>query len=91
MRILPIWVVVRGAMLVGVVRRAASDRTVRALAAGWVLVSVFVPVAMLVEWRDATIIYMLGVLLTYAFVWSGLELAVGLHLRSRARELRTAS
>lgn len=86
-----IWVVIRGAMLVGVVRLAASDRMVRALTAGWALVSVFVPVTILVEWSDATIVYILGVLLAYAVVWSGLEVAVGLHLRSRTRALRTSS
>jgi uncharacterized membrane protein HdeD (DUF308 family) len=86
-----VWVVVRGALLVGVVRLAASDRTVRALTAGWALVSIIVPVSILVEWSDATIIYLIGVLLAYAFVWSGLELAVGLHLRSRERELRTCA
>lgn len=86
-----VWVVVRGAMLVSVVRQAASDRTMRALTAGWALVSVFVPVTILVEWSDATIVYILGVLLAYAFVWSGLELAVGVHLRSLTRELRTSS
>jgi uncharacterized membrane protein HdeD (DUF308 family) len=84
-----VWVVARGAMLVAVVRQAASDRTVRTLTAGWALVSVLVPVMMLVEWKDATIVYIIGLLLAYAFVWSGLELAVGLHLRSRARALRT--
>jgi hypothetical protein len=78
-------------MLVAVVRQAASDRTMRALTAGWALVSIIVPVTILVEWNDATIVYILGVLLAYAFVWSGLELAVGLHLRSRERELRTSS
>jgi uncharacterized membrane protein HdeD (DUF308 family) len=88
--LLSVWVVVRGAMLVAVVRHSASDRTMRALAAGWALVSVFVPVAILVEWSDATIIYIIGMLLAYAFVWSGLELVVGLHLRSRARALRRA-
>ena len=33
----------------------------------------------------------LGLLIAYSFVWGGLELTVGLHLRSRARELRTSS
>jgi uncharacterized membrane protein HdeD (DUF308 family) len=89
--LLSVWVVVRGTMLVTVVRQAASDRTMRTLTAGWALVSVFVPVTILVEWSDATIVYILGVLLAYAFVWSGLELAVGLHLRSRTRALRTSS
>jgi hypothetical protein len=83
-----VWVVVRGALLVGVVRLAASDRTMRGLTAGWALVSVLVPAMMLVEWRDATIVYLIGMLLAYAFVWSGLELAVGLHLRSREHERR---
>jgi uncharacterized membrane protein HdeD (DUF308 family) len=87
--LLSVWVVVRGAMLVAVVRQAASDRTIRALTAGWALVSVLVPLMILVEWSDATIVYMLGMVLAYAFVWSGLELAVGFHLRSRAHELRT--
>lgn len=86
-----VWVVVRGAMLIAVVRQAASDRTIRTLTAGWALVSVLVPVMMLVEWKDATIVYIIGLLLTYAFVWSGLELAVGLHLRSRTRGLRMTS
>jgi uncharacterized membrane protein HdeD (DUF308 family) len=89
--LLTVWVVVRGALLVAVVRQSASDRMIRALTAGWMLVSALVPVTMLVEWSGATIVYILGVLLAYAFVWSGLELAVGLHLRSRAGELRTAS
>jgi uncharacterized membrane protein HdeD (DUF308 family) len=80
-----VWVVVRGAMLVAVVRQAGSDQTMRALTAGWALVSVLVPVMMLVEWKDATIVYLIGLILTYAFVWSGLELAVGLHLRGRVR------
>lgn len=88
--LLSVWVAIRGTMLVTVVRRATSDRTIRALTAGWALVSIVVPVTMLVEWSDATIIYILGVLLAYAFVWSGLELAVGLHLRSHERELRTS-
>ena len=86
-----VWVVVRGALLVSVVRQAASDRAIRTLTAGWALVSLLVPAMMLVEWSDATIVYILEMLLAYAFVWSGLELAVGLHLRSRARELRTSS
>ena len=86
-----VWVVVRGALLVAVVRQSAADRAIRALTAGWALVSVLVPAMMLVEWSEATIIYILGVLLAYAFVWGGLELAVGLHLRSRERELRTSS
>ena len=84
-----VWVVVRGVMLVAVVRPAASDRTMRVLTAGWALVSMLVPTMMLVEWSDATIVYILEMLLAYAFVWSGLELAVGLHLRSRERELAT--
>ena len=86
-----VWVVVRGAMLVTIVRRPASDRTMRALTAGWALVSILVPTMMLVEWSDVNIVYILEMLLAYAFVWSGLEMAVGLHLRSRARELRTCA
>lgn len=86
-----VWVVVRGGLLVSVVRQAASDRAIRTLTAGWALVSLLVPAMMFVEWSDATIVYILGMLLAYAFVWSGLELAVGLYLRSRARELRTSS
>lgn len=89
--LLSIWVVLRGGMLIAVVRQSASDRTMRALTAGWALVSVLIPVMMLVEWHDATIVYVLGVLLAYAFVWSGLEIAVGLHLRSRARALEATS
>jgi len=88
--LLAVWVVVRGALLIAVVRQSASDRAIRALTAGWALVSVVLPVMMLVEWSDATIIYILEMLLAYAFVWSVLELAVGLHLRSRARELLTS-
>ena len=89
--LLVVWVVVRGALLVAVVRRAASDRTMRTLTAGSVLVSGLVPVTMLIEWRDATIIYVIGLLVAYTLVWSALELAVGITLRYRARELRTSS
>jgi uncharacterized membrane protein HdeD (DUF308 family) len=89
--LLAVWVVARGAVLVAVVRQSASDHAIRAMTAGWALVSLLVPVMMLVEWSDATIVYILEMVLAYAFVWSGLELAVGLHLRSLARDLRTSS
>ena len=85
-----VWVVVRGTLLVAVVRQSASDRAIRSLTAGWALVSVLVPSMLLAEWSDATIVYILGVLIAYSFIWGSLELAVGLHLRSRARELRTS-
>jgi uncharacterized membrane protein HdeD (DUF308 family) len=85
--LLAVWVVVRGALLVVVVRQSASDRVIRALTAGWALASVVLPVTILVEWSDVTIVSILEMLLAYAFVWSGLELAVALLLRSRAREL----
>jgi len=83
--LLSLWIVARGAMLLAVVRRSASDSTVRTLSAGWTLVSVLVPLAILVEWSDATIVYVMGVLVSYTLVWSAVELATGLHLRSRAR------
>jgi len=86
-----VWVVVRGALLVAVVRQSASDRAIRSLTAGWALVSVLVPTMLLAEWSDATIVYILGVLIAYSFIWGSLELTVGLHLRARARELRTFS
>jgi uncharacterized membrane protein HdeD (DUF308 family) len=89
--LLAVWVVVRGALLVAVVRQSASDRVVRALTAGWAVLSVVLPAMMLVEWRDATIVSILEVLLAYAFVWSGVELAVGLHLRSHARDPLTST
>jgi predicted ABC-type sugar transport system permease subunit len=52
---------------------------------GWAAASVLVPVAILAEWSEANIVYVLAVLLTYVLIWSGLELSVGLHLRARAR------
>jgi uncharacterized membrane protein HdeD (DUF308 family) len=89
--LLAVWVVGRGALLVTIVRQSASARTIRVLTTGWILVSALVPAIMLVEWSDLTIVSILELLLAYAFVWSSIELAVGLHLRSYARELRTSS
>jgi len=79
------WILARGLMLLTVVRRTASDGMLRTLAMGWAAVSVLVPVAIAVEWSDATIVYVLAVLLTYVLIWSALELAIGLHLRARTR------
>lgn len=88
--LLSAWILARGLMLITVVRRTASDGMLRTLAMGWAVVSVLVPVAIVVEWSEATIVYVLAVALTYVLIWSGLELAIGLHLRGRTRAPRQA-
>jgi uncharacterized membrane protein HdeD (DUF308 family) len=83
--LLSLWILARGLLLLAVVGRTASAGVLRTLAMGWAAASVLVPVAILAEWSEANIVYVLAVLLTYVLIWSGLELSVGLHLRARAR------
>lgn len=79
------WVLARGLALLPVVRRTTHDGVLRTLAMGWAGASVLVPLAIAVDWSDANLSSVIAVLLTYVLVWSSLELAVGIHLRSRAR------
>ena len=84
--ILSLWMVARGGMLIAVARGATTDAVVRVLASGWIVASVFAPLAMFVHWSDASLGTVLQTLVAYVLVWSAAELAVGLHLRGRARQ-----
>lgn len=85
--ILSLWMVARGALLLAVARGATTDAMVRVLASGWIVASVFAPVAMVVHWNGASLGTILQTLVAYVLVWSTAELAVGLHLRRGARRL----
>jgi uncharacterized membrane protein HdeD (DUF308 family) len=83
--LLSLWLVARGGMLLMVARGASSDPMILMLATGWLVVSLFAPAAMLIHWRETTLVSTIDTLVAYALIWSALELGVGLHLRSRAR------
>ena len=82
--VLSLWMLARGALLIAVARSATSDPVVRVLASGWVVASVFTPLAVFVHWGDASLGRILQTLIAYVLVWSIAELAVGLHLRGYA-------
>jgi uncharacterized membrane protein HdeD (DUF308 family) len=86
--LLSIWIITRGIMLTAIVRRALPDRILTTVSLGWAAVSLLAPAIMLLEWSDATIMYVIAVLLTYVVLWSALELAIGLHFRSQSRIAR---
>ena len=85
--ILSLWMVARGALLIAVARGAPTDALIRVLASGWIVASVLAPLAVLVHWSDVSLGTILQTLVAYVLVWSAAELAVGLHLRGRARRL----
>jgi len=87
--VLALWMLARGAILVAVARSATSDAVVRVLASGWIVASVFAPLAVFAQWRDLSLGTILQTLVAYVLLWSAAELAVGLHLRGRAH--RSAS
>ena len=83
--LLSAWMLMRGVILFTVVRGVTSDRLIVTLAVGWMSVSVFAPVALLVHWSEAGLASVLAMLVAYVLVWSAAELMVGLHLRQRVR------
>ena len=87
--LLSVWMLARGIMLVTVARGASSDPMILTLAVGWVAVSCLAPAAMLFHWGEMTILSILDTLIAYVLIWSCLELAIGLHLRTRARRRQT--
>ena len=89
--LLSLWTLVRGLMLLTVARGASSDPVILTLAAGWVGASILAPAVMFVHWDETTLLSIIELLLAYVLVWSAAELAVGLHLRSRARRLQPVS
>ena len=83
--LITLWMISRGIMLAAIARSAASDTMLRVVTAGWALASVLGPVLMIVNWDEASIYPVVNLVVAYAFLWSALELAVGLHLRGRVR------
>ena len=88
--LLAAWIVARGFTVLAMVRARIGDASIRMVTAGWLGVSILVPVALAVVWREMTILSLVFVVVAYAIVWSVLEFAVGLYLRSTARRLAPA-
>jgi uncharacterized membrane protein HdeD (DUF308 family) len=88
--LMALWMFSRGIMLATVARGAASDAMTRTFALGWAGASVLAPAFMLARWGETTLLPLVYLLLAYTLVWSALELAIGLHLRSRWRRARHA-
>ena len=81
--LITLWMVSRGIMLAAIARSAASDAMMRVVTSAWALASLLGPAFMIVHWDETSIYEIVKLLVAYALVWSALELAVGLHLRSR--------
>ena len=86
--LLSLWMAARGVMLLLVARGASSQPIILTLAVGWLLVSLIAPVALLFHWNEATLPSTIRALVAYVLVWSASELAIGLHVRARARTAR---
>ena len=86
--LMALWMASRGIMLATVARGAVSDAMMRTFAYGWAAVSLIAPAYLLVRWGETTLLPLLYLLLAYTLVWSGVELAIGLHLRARYRAAR---
>lgn len=80
-----LWTLARGILLAALARETASDAIMRMLTLGWATASALAAVAILVQWGELTILGLVYVIVAYALTWSGVELAIGLHLRARAR------
>jgi uncharacterized membrane protein HdeD (DUF308 family) len=85
--LLSLWMFARGIVLLAVARGASSDRVILTLATGWMVVSVFAPLAVILRSSEMPILEIIDLLLAYVLTWSALELTIGLHLRSCARRL----
>ena len=83
--LITLWMVSRGIMLAAIARGAASNAMMRVVTGGWALASVLGPTFMIIQWEQVSIVEIMYLLVTYALIWSALELAVGLHLRARVR------
>ena len=85
--LITLWTVVRGVMLMTLLRRTLSDDPImRAFTLAWAIVCVLAPTLMIVHWRDE-ILPVAYLLVAYALTWSVLELAIGLHIRARGRRM----
>lgn len=82
-----LWMFARGIVLLTVARGASADRFILTLATGWVVVSVFAPLTMVLRSSEMPILEIIDLLIAYVLIWSALELTIGLHLRSCARRL----